>query len=393
MFLDRRAEPRSPAWVSPKWVLFGFFLSNLLAFIFPLLVPLLLESGLTPRQSAITQSLALLFSAALAPFAGRLLDQKREVLVFTASGLCILGGGTALLFPGHQHFTIAISLSCAFVVGVAVMNLAAKRLTEGLANREHLSSAASWTYMVENAAGLGSAGIAFLLIQSYKFELILIDILSSLVFLFFLLRMYRVAFSPTPQPATTTGLHDRLEHLRSHRRIWILCTPLLLTAFCHISAVPLLYDAANLDSKKMMALLLIGNTSTVVLISLLKNRFLHLSVTTEAILAVVFLSLGKAMLPFLLTTPGIFLTTVIWSVGEAFTYPLLSKLIIQQFPHSKAGLAVGVRDLVLRGTLVASPLLTIALPLSNPIFFAWFYGLLPLVSLPLLFFYTRNTSG
>lgn len=373
--------------------LVGFFLATCFTYIHPLLVPLLADAGLAPRETALLQSFSLLVAVFALPYLGRALDRGNYRAVVATMGLSVLVGLIPFAVDRPSGMLLVFCVPT-FVIGVSTVSIAVARFTEGLAPTEELPKASSLTYLASNSA-MGISGVlGYLFIDDYKRTLLALDAVSTTGLAVFLLFAYsalaRRGQLRTAPHSPSAGVATFFRRAPAAAAIVIL---LFMTLYAHVSAVPLLFLRAGMAAKSALALLLIANTFTVVVVSWANARWKFTHDRTRTLWAVVPLaSVGLAVCPFWLTPAGIVITTITWSAAEALAYPLSTQIVLSYFRREDAGMAVATRDLLLKSALILAPLAGGVLIEISPISIGIFFGLLPWLA-ALIYYRFRNAEG
>ncbi len=133
---------------------------------------------------------------------------------------------------------------------------------------------------------------------------------------------------------------------------------LLIPMFTHTSAIPIVLEQNGLDIQKITSVTVAANCFTVIFINWLTvNGRLALPPRVNFIVSTLLLCLGLAAIPKVHTIALAVCSTIIWSSGEALLFPLLTSILFQAFPRHQAGLASGVKVLLVRVSLVITPLI------------------------------------
>lgn len=372
------------------WVLGGFFFSAFCNFVFPLLTLLLTDLGFSRTIAAMGMSGAMLVAGLTLPLVGAALDRGKSTKVLSLCALGIVAGGVSLMLPHTKPWTSWVMFFGAviYIVATASIYTTARRCTEGLAPREALSRAASLQYTVENAALGVAALLAFFFSERYLKLLLTADIVTTLIFVAVLLGVYNLLEARRfCERSTINGsyISAGLRFLAHDPWRFAALAFVLIGVFAHLAALPLLYHQLTDSPKSHTALMKITNTLLVVTISLtlIKTGF-KLSPYNQIFLAAALIATGHMLAPFIISGPGIVLSSAIWSAGEAILYPAVTVAVVQSFPSDQPGLAVGVKDFLIRFGLFCSPLVAAALQGLPPYAHSLCYGGLPLIGAALL---------
>jgi len=366
-----------------RFVLLAFFLSVSLHFYFPLIVLFLIDKGLSSHESLVLVAIGLGVTAFVLPYSGSLLDRGRHSTLYAYVALGLVMGLGGFVFSHEISRGIFAASAAVFIVATATLYSSVRRISEGMARREQLLKAAALSYSIETAGLATAALLTFIFIERFRTELIIVDCLSSLLLAGFLWWLYQFRILPAKPKVEDRPMAPLLEGIRFFRREYVLSIAalvILVSTFAQMTGLQVLYYHTTDSAKSCAALMKIINTVAVVSVSLLMVRgSLRLSPRLTLVLSSVLISIGYFAAPYFRGAIGIVLTTWVWSSGEALFYPVLTKIVIGSYPRETPGLAVGVKDFVIRSGLVFSPLLSSLLDLSDIRTFSLVFGILPLV--------------
>ncbi|MCI5072239.1 MFS transporter [bacterium] len=368
-----------------------FFASSCFSFIFPYLILLLKDYGLSPLQSTFIQSISLLFSAFTLPFFGKQLDSKRYYLAFVFVFILVSCGIFPIILKTSLHI-IVLSIIF-FISGLSTVNIMVSRVTEGLAKRNTISKMSSLTYMTTNLALGTSSIIGYFYLEKYQNILLLTDIITSLLFITFLYLLYKLL---STQPRDTkrnysVNIINFTHFFKQYPHIVFFIVFLFITIYSHISAIPLLYLKKSLPAKQFLAILFFVNTVLIATVSYLNTKsYFQWSVNKRVFVVCITSSLGYLIAPYLLTKFGIIISTAIWSFGEALGFPLIAELVINKYTPEQAGLSVATRDFIIKTALISVPIVSLVVNYFNIWVFSLVFGGFPLISMFIFFYYGKN---
>jgi len=356
------------------------------------MILLLVDRGFTGAEAASVQAFSLIAAAWAVPRLGIALDQGRHSFVLCLLAVGISCGLVPFAFKNLSGFIIVAAAVC-FVISAATLNICVTRFTEGLADSNELSKKASLTYLSSNSALGVSSLIAYFFIEDYAETLITLDVLSSLLFILFLAYGYRfvgVHKKTTTQPVTA----PIKTFIRQHVAVSLAVVALFATLYCHVSAIPLFYlEQVGAGAKRLQALMMFANTSFVVLGRLLYSRgWFGENRRLLLILAIALAAVPHMLVPYWISPVGALVIAAIAAVGEALAYPLITERIIGFFDKQQAGLAVGIRDMLIKFSLISAPLLGSLVYRSPGYVFSIVFGGLPLLA-GILFEHAKRKAG
>ncbi len=355
-----------------------------------MMVILLATAGFPKSVALLTLSLAMLATAFILPISGSLLDRQKATFPILFSVVGILLGLICYFYLHHLSSLVVITGMMAFTMGTATLYAGARRITEGMAGMQNVSSAAAQSYAVENA-GLGTAAIlSALFLKDHSDLLVILDAVSSLLFGIFLWRMTK---SIHLKPKNPMMFWSAARRLRTSISSIIPVIFILISIHSIFSGLPSLYLSFLPDPQSATGWMRATNTLCLVLGSfLISRRPLGSRPQTLFIVSGVFITLGFLVAGSQLNWVGVFMGTFFWSVGETLIYPSLTGWIVGLFPADQPGIAVGVKDATIRLSLVSSPLVALFIEPIKPENFICFYAGLPSLGVILIFF-KRRISG
>lgn len=353
---------------------FFLFLSCIFHFIFPQLIWILISYGFSKNEGAIVLSLSMLFAALILPITGQLIDQRKPALPLVGSIFGVLLGLIGFsnidgIVTGPFGLFIVTVMSLCLVSGTSIIYSATRRLCEGLANQKQLSKAISNVYLVENA-GIGiSSVISFFFIEKFRNELIFFDALTTVLLGVVVLRLSSKNSGNQPslkiESLKRLSLNEVLGQSLLNFHLVLIFLGAYSLAFLHLSVVQVYFSHSTVDPQRAISLMFGINTVSVVLWTLFVGRKIDFSKFNLIQLKAFFVggifllwfgySMGISSSPIWLIVMG----HTMWSIGEAILLPLLSFLAISRFRELGPGISVGLRDALVRVSLVLTPLISI----------------------------------
>lgn len=360
---------------NPSLIYVAFIISLGTNFSFPLFVSLLLKNGISENYSLITHLLLLLSSALLLPFWGYKLDRIKPGYLFVLPFLLLAIGTFGIV---QLQYGLPLFLFC-FALGASITTFLARRIIESKNLKGSLKSNILKSYVLENFCLATSCLLAFTFSEHYK-TLLIIDFISTSLFLLYMFRSFYRGMKPK---LSTNKLELNLGLIFKDKEI-ILFIILLILTFSHMSSLPLLYNRNSSDPIRSMAIMLIINTFTIVATSGVMKRFPSPKKSSVIILSSLLLGLGYGLASFSFSYFGIISSSVLWSVAETLLLPLISFEVIDRFHEEDQGIAVGVKEFVMKGSIVLSTLFTLLVKNLGQTGIMLTYVLVPILALGFL---------
>jgi hypothetical protein len=369
----------------------GYFLTNCFTYIFPLMILLLTDRGLSGTHAAAVQSLSLLLAAFIVPRLGIRLDQGKHKSVILGVGVCVFLGILPFAFQ-NLPLIITVLSSLFFVVGAAAINICVTRFTEGLAESGELKKRASLTYLSSNCALGISSCLAYLFIANHQKTLISLDVISSLFFVTILYVGYQTVGAKKSSATSVKQEYHLISFFKKFPLSSIAVAALFTTLYCHISAIPLLYlTRIGSESKSYQALMMLTNTIVVVFVSFIYSKaLLKIKESTLFFITCLLAALPHFIVPYWISPLAAIVLSGVSAIGEALAYPLVTNWILGYFAKEQAGQAVGIRDALIKLSLISAPLLGALCYQGEGILFSAIFGGLPLISAAFYFRLNRQ---
>lgn len=361
---------------NPSLIYVAFIISLGTNFSFPLFVSLLLKNGVSENFSLLAHLLLLLSSALILPYWGHKLDQVKPGRLFILPFVLLSVGTVGIV---ALSFALPFFLFC-FALGASITTFLARRIIESKNLKGQLKNNILKSYVLENFCLATACILAFVFAEHYK-TLLIVDYISTSLFLLYLFKSFYQGMKPklaTSKLAFNPGMIFKDKEI-------VLFVILLILTFSHMSSLPLLYNRNSSDPIRSMAIMLIINTITIVATSAAIKQFPTPKKSNVIILSTVLLGLGYGLASFNFSFAGIILSSILWSVAETLLLPLISFEVIDRFQEENQGLAVGVKEFVIKGSIVLSTLFTILLKNFGQTGIVLTYVLLPILSLLFLF--------
>lgn len=369
---------------SSRILLILSFASYAASFAFPLMSTILVtRTGLSSSGVGWVMCAAFLLSAGLQPKIGALLDGGRDRLVLglAAGGVLI---GIWGIYASARAISVLVPALVVFITAFSASGTAASRIIEGTATDESRGKVALILMGTVNLGFAVSSMLAFFFLQTRQSQLLLLDAVTTLIYI---AGLYHYRPRAQPGAPSEAAEHGARAVFLGSRGAAIGGTFLIFvsTAAC-LSAVPLLYARQGALGNQMSPVMF-GLCNVVVAVagmgfaSALNEIPLPLQILASAML----FSIGHALLPWVDSQLKNVLVTVVWSMGEVFAYPITSRLIFAAYPAAEAGRAAGVKGSLMRLAMAATPALSALTAGLEPRVFSTVFGLIPLAGGALLF--------
>lgn len=369
-----------------------------------------MSSGLEKNSAATVLSISMLITSIVLPISGKLIDRGfgRSILSFgilaLILGLLGIGGhADAASYPLLQSPWISVIFISFFIFGTSIIYSAAKRICEGLSAKEKLSQSISWVYLIENS-GIGLAMvISYFFIARYKQELLLLDALTTVALGIVVLRLtmkeqkveIKGAGSSVAQSSDWATV---LRALRMNQFQFLAYLFAYCLIFLHLSVVQVFFFSQFEEAHQSISLMFGVNTAVVVLWTVLVGRRMNFAKIQESCIfaiftgALILVSFGYVVVVASQAIPFILLGHIVWSVGEAILLPLISFQIISRFQEFGCGVSVGIRDGLIRLSLVLAPMFAILSDYSHFSQMLFLITALTLLTFGFMFF-DRNSKS
>lgn len=325
-----------------------FFLSQTFSFAVTMLPSLLIDhTGLSAVQAGVILGLSSLLSGVWQPFVGRLLDRRQLLGTFLVIGLGYTLGVICFIREGQSIgmlFTGALSLCIAMTTLRTLVSMA----VIGCTPVDERAKMAGVRYLVANAALGVSAILAFAWLNTHRQNLLLVDLATTWLLgagAIWFLRRRKVALVATSKRSQGDSA---LLLATLKRYCWQISgiSVISVTLMAHMNYLPLLFAKNNLDSTKMNALMLMLNTTIVVLLVRPMTAWTkHWSQTTRGFISASLIGIGLALAAIFPSYLGIGLSTLIWTVGETIYIPWQQAKLYNYIPHNRPGLSAGALSL------------------------------------------------
>ncbi len=377
-----------------------YSLSTCLTFSFTLLGPVLVEvGGLSPTAAALSQGLAFLVSGLAQSRFGHMLDRGQHGVVLGIAAFGIFYGLATLIVSAGGALLMVLGV-VGLLSGMGIINTAFNRFTVGdVADEVRAEATAKKQVCVSVSLGVGAV-LAYLYMHDYYEWLLAGDLVSTLGVIAVL---YAIASrrqrSTGPSSAALTVAHAAHPRAMPWRLLFRVWRQLFAVYVAHCAvfsvtiAMPLIYAELGLDALRATATSLMVGTVFGAFTAVSVVRFINARLSPHGQLLVggLLLGIGSALIPYLLSTMGIVVATMVWGTGVMVVIPATTVIVYRAFGQETLGLASGVDTALKQWAMVTTPLLATLALVLGPIGYAVIFGLLPLIPGALLFSANRRT--
>ena len=337
------------------------FLSSSFNFAQTLQPMLLTESGaLLPIQAGLTLAMGSLISGFMQPLIGSLLDQGRVKRGFFLVAVCyalgIFGYWTALA-PGWQ-----LVLSCLLLVmaGMTLRTIVSMALIASCHGDER-AEASSMRYLVSNAALAVSSAIALVCFKNWRKELLLIDLITSLILAAGMLRHLKRKMADCSNPRTSLRKSKDvlLQAMKTQGRRIAGLSIVTVCFSANLTYIPLLFAKRSLANTDISAMILMANAIFVILSAKpLRRLTRHWSAQRIGKVGTVLIASGMCFAPLTSSVPWVMVGILIWTIGEVIFIPWEQLQLFNCFDNASAGLAAGAVSFLFSICQILAPVLS-----------------------------------
>lgn len=347
------------------------FLSSSFNFAQTLQPMLLTESGaLLPIQAGLTLAMGSLFSGLMQPLIGNLLDQGRVKRGFFLVAICyalgIFGYWTAAA-PGWQ-----LVLSCLLLVmaGMTLRTIVSMALIASCQGEER-AEASSMRYLVSNAALAVSSSIALICFKNWRQELLMIDLVTSLILAAGMLRHLKrkMAECSNPRNSLSKSKDVLMQAMKKHGRRIAGLSMVTVCFSANLTYIPLLFAKRSLANTDISAMILMANAMIVILSAKpLRKLTRHWTAQRIGKIGTVLIASGMGFAPMTSSLPWVMVGIVIWTIGEVIFIPWEQLQLFNCFDNASAGLASGAVSFLFSICQILAPVLsTVLLAMPDPL--------------------------
>jgi MFS family permease len=299
-----------------------------------------------------------LASALVGPFVGHRIDKGGgRQWCWVAILLNGLGVGTLALAGSLSILIVALGL-VSYFVSVTIAAVISSIVIEGYVSASLRQKTSSYWAVAGNAGLVVSGIIAFYFIAEYQTELLLIDFVTTSLFIVYLagqLKGERGSEARAPQAYFRgAGKAIFLNPILS-----TVAVAIFLSLYFQMYVFPVLFKINGLRFDELTPLVGTLNSAVVIGVGLLVGRGAILNGLNSKIIVFFLATIaGFFLMPFFRSEISILLVTGIWSIGEILIYPITAHLAYTSI--APEGLAAAVKTIWIRSAQTIAPLFAIA---------------------------------
>ncbi|RZA25469.1 MAG: MFS transporter [Proteobacteria bacterium] len=346
------------------------FLSQSFNFALTLQPMLLTQSGaLLPIQAGLTLAFGSLISGVMQPYLGSLLDHGRVKRTFALIAITYVIGIYGYWSPNAPAWVLVLSCLVLVMSGLTQRTIISMAVVASCRGEER-AEASSMRYLVSNAALAVSSGIALLTFKEWRRELLVIDLITSLILAAGMLRHLKKKMSLTCVGRPRTTMKESRDLLLAAMKIHgKRISGLSLTTICfsaNLTYLPLLFAKRGSADTDIQAMILMGNALVVILAAKpLRKLTRHWTGHRIGKVGTALIAAGVLFAPLTDSLPWVLLGVLIWTLGEVIFIPWEQLQLFNCFDDSSPGVASGAVSFLFSVCQILAPVLTtllLALP-------------------------------
>ena len=349
------------------------FVALCFSFSSPLMMALMLENWqLNPLQSGLIFAFASFGASLIQPFLGMFCDTTSPLKATHFSILLYTLGVSTFFGIGEAYPILGLFGCLCLVVGYSSFVTVFQRYLITDVSKEEMEKVQFKMYLVHNLGIAAGAGIGYFYIYDFYNELLVADIVTTLVACYgaWLLARNATLAEASPKKSQSITIRTVYSSFTSYTRQEGQLVAIILLGFMvlfyHLTALPQVLALQIEAVSKISALVLIINCIIAVIVSLILRehitRYKRLSLISSWILMVI----GFGMVPYITTEWGVVFSTILWTWGEAVGSPILISIFYDSFAQDERGFAAGIRMLLAgMGKALAALLSVLLVELPN----------------------------
>ncbi len=305
---------------------------------------LLTESGkLSPVQAGLILAFGSLMAGCLQPYIGGLLDQGRVKRTFALIAIAYSLGVYGYWNVSSPASLLGLACLVLVMAGLTLRTIISMALIASCQGEERVE-AASLRYLVSNAALAVSSGIALFTFKSHRHELLLVDLATSLILAFGMLRHIRKRQCQNQNGRIS--LQESKAHLytamKKYGRLIIGLSLVTVGFTANLSYIPLLFAKRGAADTDVQAMVLLGNATVVILFMNPVRRWTK-SWPASRIgkVGTLMIASGLMFAPLTSHVGLLLLGVVIWTLGEVIFIPWEQLQLFKCFDDTSPGVASG----------------------------------------------------
>ncbi len=334
------------------------FFSQSFNFAMTLQAMLLTESGaLSPVQAGLILAFGSLVAGCLQPFLGGLLDQGRVKRTFVLIAVAYAIGVYGYWNPNSSAGLLALASLVLVMAGLTLRTIISMALIASCQGEERVE-AASLRYLVSNAALAVSSGIALFTFKNYRHELLLIDLATSLILAFGMLRHIRKR--QCQNQGAKISMKESKDHLLAAMKRYgrlIIGLSLITVGFtANLTYIPLLFAKRGGADTDVQAMILLSNAIVVILfMNPVRKWTKSWPGSRIGKIGTLMIASGLIVAPLTNHVPTVLLGVVIWTLGEVIFIPWEQLQLFQCFDDTSPGVASGAVSFLFSVCQIISP--------------------------------------
>ncbi|MBC7659070.1 MAG: MFS transporter [Chitinophagaceae bacterium] len=366
------------------------FLSSSFNFALTLQPMLLTESGtLMPIQAGLTLAMGSLLSGVMQPLIGNLLDQGRVKRSFFLVAISYILGIFGYWNPGAPAWQLVASCLVLVMAGLTLRTIVSMALIASCQGAER-AEASSMRYLVSNAALAVSSSISLVAFKDWRRELLLVDLVTSLVLAAGMLRHLKRSQGECSKPRASISESKNvlIGAMKIHGKRIVGLSMVTICFSANLTYLPLLFAKRGLANTDVSASILMAN-ALIVLLAAKPLRRLTRRWGPQRIgkIGTILIASGMCFGPMTTSLTWVLAGIVIWTLGEVIFIPWEQLQLFNCFDHAPSGLASGAVSFLFSICQILAPVLStvlLALPES--------FAAVTLTALPIVGYWIYRTT-